>query len=231
MGHRHFSKTLKISTGKNRALMTRKDDAATNMATMAARQCTASILCEWATKIISKIAVPMPGFKLCICRGPQMTSEWGTCTCYFGKCLQDMYGSVWKYGLPKKLPYFTKMDDDDSEFSLNVQSKQKKTCHDRPSITHHYIHYIHCHCQLLITHRPVTRSSSIFFQACQMAPVSHGSRCQRCPKTLIVLCIFLFINYQTLLYHAISQYRQKKRRYIYNTIRTICLYMDIVYTS
>lgn len=126
MGHRHFSKTLKISTGKNRALMTRKDDAATNMATMAARQCTASILCEWATKIISKIAVPMPGFKLCICRGPQMTSEWGTCTCYFGKCLQDMYGSVWKYGLPKKLPYFTKMDDDDSEFSLNVQSKQKK---------------------------------------------------------------------------------------------------------
>lgn len=64
MGHRHFSQTLKISTSKNMAFITQKDDAATNMATMAAGQCTASILCEWTTKIISKFAVPMPGFKV-----------------------------------------------------------------------------------------------------------------------------------------------------------------------
>ena len=107
--------------------------------------------------------------------------------------------------------------------------KIKKTCHDRPSITHHYIHYIHCHCQLLITHRPVTRSSSIFFQACQMAPVSHGSRCQRCPKTLIVLCIFLFINDQILLYHAISQYRQKKNADTYIILSEQYVYIWILY--
>ena len=124
--------------------------------------------------------------------------------------------------------YVEKMDDDDSEFSLNVQSKRKKnTCHDRPSITHHYIHYIHCHCQLLITHRPVTRSSSIFFQACQMAPVSHGSRCQICPKTLIFLCIFLLLiikYYCIMLYPSID-----KKTQIYIVLSEQSVYIWILY--
>ena len=124
----------------------------------------------------------------------------------------------------------------------SVKTKKKHAMIDPALPTIHYIHYIHCQLASDYHHPalPVTRSSSIFFQACQMAPVSHGSRCHFfAPKLWSFVCMFFVVYYHILLYHAISQYRFKKKRiYIYNTIiyyqnnmfiHGYCIYIITVY--